>query len=155
MPSALKRESPRRSGITTRRLRAALQSTMCCANEAATLVIRFARRHHFRKQQCHEIELAVREAVANAVLHGNGCDPGKKVFLTAAVRPAGLVICVRDEGKGFDPAAVPDPLVSGNLMQESGRGLFLVKAYMDKVIWRPAPQGGMEIWLTKYSARRP
>lgn len=155
MPSALKRAAVKRSNASSERLHAALQSDMCCANEAAAILIRFARKHHFRKRQCHEIELAVREAVANAVLHGNGCDPAKKVFLTAAVRPAGLVICVRDEGKGFDPESVPDPLGSGNLMQESGRGLFLVKAYMDKVIWKPAPQGGMEIWLTKYSARRP
>ena len=130
MPSALKRESPRRSGITTRRLRAALQSAMRCANEAASILIRFARRHRFGKQQCHEIELAVREAVANAVLHGNGCYPGKKVFFTAAVRTSGLVICVRDEGKGFDPAAVPDPLVAGNLMQESA-----AVSSWSKLIW--------------------
>jgi serine/threonine-protein kinase RsbW len=153
MPSALKHVGPKRSRASVR-LQAALQSDMGCANEAASILIRFARKHRFGRQKCHEIELAVREAVANAVLHGNGCDPGKKVFLNAAVRPSGLVICVRDEGKGFDPEAVPDPLVSGNLLQESGRGLFLVKAYMDKVIWKPAPQGGMETWLTKYFARR-
>jgi serine/threonine-protein kinase RsbW len=154
MPSTLNRDKHERPSGPPR-LQVVLESSMPSINEAASLVIRFAKKYRYGKQQCHEIELAVREAVANAVLHGNRCDAGKKVFLTAAMQPSGLVVCVRDEGKGFDPESVRDPLVPGNLMQESGRGLFLVRAYMDEVIWRRAAEGGMEIWLTKYPAKRP
>ena len=136
------------------RLCIALESKMESTSRAAAMVVRFAKQQHYGKCQCHEIELAVREAVANAVLHGNRCDSSKKVFLSAEMSPPGLMICIRDEGKGFDPNAVPNPLVPGNLLQESGRGLFLVKAYMDKVIWRPARAGGTEIILIKYPLKR-
>jgi serine/threonine-protein kinase RsbW len=128
----------------------ALESTKETISRAAALVVHFAEKQNYGKQQCHEIELAVREAVANAVLHGNRCDSSKKVFLSAEMYPSGLVVHVRDEGRGFDPRCVPDPLIPGNLLQESGRGLFLVKAYMDEVIWRPACVGGTEITLIKY-----
>jgi serine/threonine-protein kinase RsbW len=137
----------------TRRLCIALESKMESTSRAAALVVQFAKKQNYGRHQCHEIELAVRETVANAVLHGNRCDSSKKVFLSAEMSPSGLMVCIRDEGKGFDPNAVPDPLVPGNLLQESGRGLFLVKAYMDEVIWRPACAGGMEITLTKYPSK--
>ena len=132
----------------------ALKSTAETTNQAASLIAHFAATHHFGPRQRHEIELAVREAVANAVVHGNRREAGKRVFLAAEMQAGQLVISIRDEGDGFDPASVPNPLDAECLLRESGRGLFLVRAYMDEVIWRPAPEGGTEITLTKYSARR-
>ena len=152
--SAILRRGTHPTGSDVRRLGVALDSKMESATRAATLVVEFAAKQRYTQQQCHEIDLAVREAVANAVLHGNRCDNSKKVFLSAEMHPSGLVITIRDEGKGFDPRSVPDPLIPGNLMQESGRGLFLVKAYMDEAVWRPAGAGGTEITLTKYPMRK-
>jgi serine/threonine-protein kinase RsbW len=136
-----------------RSLNLILESTTDNTNVAASRVVQFARRLGYSKQQCQDIELVVREVVANAILHGNHCNCNKHVLLTAKSRTAGLVICIQDEGEGFDPASVPDPLKAEGLQQESGRGLLLINAYMDEVVWRRSP-GGMEVTLTKYSARR-
>lgn len=103
----------------------------------------------FSEQKRHEISLAVREAIANAILHGNQFDTRKKVFLSAELRPPGLVISIRDEGNGCELESVPDPLASDNLMRESGRGMLLIRACMDEVTWRKAPSGGTELIMTK------
>ena len=97
-----------------------------------------------------DVSLAVRESVANAIVHGNRCDMSKKVILEAELTDDGLIICVKDEGEGFDPDSLPDPLLPDNLLQESGRGLFLVKTCMDDVIMRRAETCGMEVTLVKY-----
>src|ERR1035437_6112187 len=97
-----------------------------------------------------DVSLAVRESVANAIVHGNRCDMSKKVILEAELTDDGLIICVKDEGEGFDPDSLPDPLLPDNLLQESGRGLFLVKTCMDDVKMRRAETCGMEITLVKY-----
>jgi serine/threonine-protein kinase RsbW len=137
-----------------RRLELTLESKAESADLAESQVANFAARANYTKQQCEEIGLAVRESMANAVLHGNRCDPHKKAFLTAEIQARGLVICVRDEGEGFDPEALPNPLVPPNLHRESGRGLLLVKALMDEVIFRRAVSGGMELTMTKYRSGR-
>ena len=131
-----------------------LESTTESANTAALSIIQLAKSLRYNQEQCHDIELAVREVVANAILHGNRGLGSKRVFVTAAGESSGLVIHVRDEGQGFDPSAVPDPLQAEGLVQESGRGLFLVNASMDEVIWHRAPDGGMEVTLIKYPAKR-
>ena len=104
----------------------------------------------------HWVNVAVRESVVNAIKHGNRQDPRKRVFVEfAAVRhPAGnggneLVIKVRDEGEGFDPLALPDPLAPENLLSACGRGIFLMRHFMDDVQIERAPEGGMQIRLTK------
>jgi serine/threonine-protein kinase RsbW len=131
-----------------------LESAPESTNLAALSVVQLAKSLRYNEEQCHDIELAVREVVANAVLHGNRRDRGKRIFLTAASEPSGLVIRVRDEGQGFDPASVPDPRQAEGLEQESGRGLLLIRASMDEVVWRRTPDGAMEVTLTKYPAGR-
>jgi serine/threonine-protein kinase RsbW len=131
-----------------------LESSVESAGLAQSQIVHLAERAKYGKQQCEEIGLAVRESVANAVLHGNHSDVNKKVFLTAEMQPHGLVISIRDEGEGFDPESLPDPLITANLRRESGRGLILVKALMDEVILRRATLGGMELTMTKYLSRR-
>jgi len=94
-----------------------------------------------------EIELALREALANAVLHGCKSDPEKRVECTVACEEAGgILIIVRDPGKGFDPLNVQSPLVGENIMADHGRGIFLMNMLMDEVRWE---RGGTEIHLRK------
>ena len=93
------------------------------------------------------IELALREALANAVVHGNRQDPRKKVRICCACQAdRGILIVVKDEGEGFDPARVPSPLVGENIYAEHGRGIYLVNMLMDEVRFE---RGGTEIYMRK------
>jgi serine/threonine-protein kinase RsbW len=94
-----------------------------------------------------EVELALREALANAVLHGCKSDPAQRVECTVACEePGGILIIVRDPGKGFDPLNVQSPLVGENILADHGRGIFLMNMLMDEVRWE---RGGTEIHLRK------
>ena len=96
-----------------------------------------------------DIEVALREAIANAVLHGNKEDPSKHVHLKFRCEPDGeLFFVVRDEGPGFDPDKVPDPLAPENLMRGTGRGIFLIRSFMDEVHFRQL-HPGTELTLVK------
>lgn len=97
----------------------------------------------------HWILMAVREAVANAVKHGNAQDLGKSIHIEMDVVADTLVICIRDEGQGFDPETVGDPLAPENRLKTSGRGIFYMRTFMDDVRFRKHPDGGMEIVLKK------
>ena len=127
-----------------------LESNPVSAEVAESLVVEFSGKAGFDERQCHEIGLAVREAVANAVLHGNRCLIHKQVELAAELCEGGLAVTVGDEGEGFDIDAVPDPLQPGNLMLGSGRGIFLVKALMDAVSVRRSSTNGTELTMIKY-----
>ena len=81
----------------------------------------------------HWIGIAVREAVANAIKHGNRQSPDKEVEVEVALDPGEVVIRVRDHGEGFDPASVRDPLDPSNLLRPDGRGIFYMKSFMDAV----------------------
>jgi serine/threonine-protein kinase RsbW len=100
-----------------------------------------------------DISIALREAAANAMKHGNKGDETKRVAIefTASPddHPSVLEILVRDEGEGFDPEQVANPLDPENLLKSSGRGIFLIRSYMDEVEHRRVPQGGMEIRMVK------
>ena len=100
----------------------------------------------------HWVGVAVRESVINAIKHGNRNDVSKHVFVDLEARSNGqpeLFIRVRDEGEGFDPEHVADPLAPENLLKASGRGIFLIRSFMDSLELRRAPEGGMEIRMTK------
>jgi serine/threonine-protein kinase RsbW len=97
----------------------------------------------------HWILMALREALANAIKHGNAQDLGKRVHLEMEVVNDNLQIRVRDEGSGFDPSGVADPLAPENRLKTSGRGIFYMKTFMDDVAFRQFSGGGMEIVLTK------
>ncbi len=97
----------------------------------------------------HWILMAVREAVANAIKHGNRQDMSKHVHLEMDVVADTLAISIRDEGEGFDPGAVVDPLAPENRLKTSGRGIFYMRTFMDEVRFQRHPEGGMEIVLKK------
>ena len=100
----------------------------------------------------HWVGVAVRESVINAIKHGNRNDSTKRVFVefeTSTNSVPELSIRVRDQGEGFDPEEVADPLAPENLLKSSGRGIFLIRNFMDVVQLRRAPEGGMEIRMVK------
>ncbi len=97
----------------------------------------------------HWIDIAVREAVANAIKHGNREDPAKKVEVDLLLEAGDLVVRVMDRGAGFDPSSTDDPLAPDNLHKTSGRGLFFMRKFMDGVDYTPRPGGGMVVTLRK------
>jgi serine/threonine-protein kinase RsbW len=100
----------------------------------------------------HWLGVAVRESVINAIKHGNRNDATKRVFVefgTSMGEVPELSIRVRDQGEGFDPELVANPLDPENLLKSSGRGIFLIRNFMDDVQLRRAPEGGMEISMLK------
>src|SRR6185436_18496325 len=101
----------------------------------------------------HWVSVSIRESVINAIKHGNRNDATKRVFvdfeITTTSAVPELAIRVRDQGEGFEPEAVADPLAPENLLKSSGRGIFLIRNFMDDVRLQRAPEGGMEIRMVK------
>src|ERR687892_575870 len=100
----------------------------------------------------HWVSVAVRESVINAIKHGNANDERKRVFVEFTPLTsdgAGIAIRVRDQGPGFDPETLPDPLAPENMLKSSGRGIFLIRNFMDEMRLQRAPEGGMEMVMVK------
>ncbi len=135
--------------MTEQRESYTLDSTLETVDNAEQAATRIAAAAGFDEDQVMQISMAVREAAVNAVLHGNAYDPGKKVSLEFEQTAADLVITIRDQGKGLDPACIPDPLAPENLLKRSGRGIFLIRSFMDEVQIQPS-QTGTEIKLVKH-----
>jgi serine/threonine-protein kinase RsbW len=99
------------------------------------------------------MEVAVRESIINAIKHGNRHDRSKYVTVAFTTRPVPapgeLEISIRDEGEGFDPEALADPLAPENLLKSSGRGIFFMRSFMDDVRISRSPGGGMEVRMVK------
>lgn len=98
--------------------------------------------------QFHKMMVSLTEAVNNAMIHGNKCDANKKVTVKCEVLPGWLVSIVTDEGKGFKPENVRNPLEEENLLRTSGRGIFLMRTLMDKVEYEFGKDGAhLVLWL--------
>jgi len=97
----------------------------------------------------HWVGIAIREAVANAIEHGNRRDPTKEVDVELAFDGEEAVIRVHDRGEGFDPEEVEDPLAPENLLKPNGRGIFYMKSFMDGIEYEPRPDGGTVVILRK------
>jgi serine/threonine-protein kinase RsbW len=93
------------------------------------------------KEKLPGLLLSVTEATTNAIIHANKCDRDKKVKINVIIENNKLIITVKDEGPGFDPQNVPDPTSPENLLKDSGRGLYLMKVYMDDVKYKVTPEG--------------
>jgi serine/threonine-protein kinase RsbW len=103
---------------------------------------------HLDEIQMHKMMVSLTEAVNNAIIHGNKSDQMKNVHVRCELLPGWLVVFVSDEGKGFQPDKVRNPLRKQNLMRESGRGVFLMKTLMDKVEFEMGPSGALvALWL--------
>jgi serine/threonine-protein kinase RsbW len=102
------------------------------------------------EDQLFDVSVAVRESVVNAIKHGNKNDQSKRVVVEFSTVPlAQMTVCVQDQGEGFDPEDVPDPLSPENLMKGSGRGILFMRNYMDDVSIARAQEGGMQVWMMK------
>jgi serine/threonine-protein kinase RsbW len=97
----------------------------------------------------HSIGLAVREAVANAIKHGNQQDPDKRVDVDFEIKQGEVVIEVTDQGTGFDLLEVKDPLNPDNLLRPNGRGIFFMNSFMDTIDYSFKPEGGTVVTLRK------
>ncbi len=103
----------------------------------------------FDEETVHWMGMAVREALNNAIEHGNKLDPGKHVRVTFDLLPDTLEIKIRDEGAGFDTASLPDPTEPANLLKPSGRGIFYMRKFMDRVDFKTGEGKGTEVHLVK------
>jgi len=101
----------------------------------------------------HWVSVAVRESVINAIKHGNHEDLGKHVIvefvLRPRVKPEEFEVHVLDEGEGFDPDHLANPLDPENVLKASGRGIFFMKSFMDDVTIARRPEGGMAVRMSK------
>ena len=125
-----------------------MESTLESVNKAEEMVGQLAAQAGFDEDVRDGISMAVREAMINAVLHGNAYDSAKRVNLSLEQNGRELIITIGDEGKGLEPEEVPDPLAPENLMKQSGRGIFLIRAFMDEVRFRTL-EPGTEVTLIK------
>src|SRR3569833_200814 len=128
-----------------------LDSTLQSVDRAEEIAVAEAAKAGFNEDDQGQIGMAVRECVVNAVVHGNRYNRNKKEHLDLERSPEALAITVGDEGEGFDPSSLPDPLAPENLLRQSGRGLLLIRSFMDAVDFSPRPGGGTEVRLTKRS----
>ena len=126
-----------------------LDSTLESVDKAEKAVLDLARESGFGEEDLDRIGMSVRECMVNAVVHGNRYSSHKKVQLSLSRTPERLTIRIADQGEGFDPDKVPDPLSGDNLLRHSGRGIFLMKAFMDDLQVRRLEPAGTEVILVK------
>lgn len=126
-----------------------LDSTLDSVDQAEELASAAASRAGFDEDDLMKIGMAVREAMVNAVAHGNRYNANKKVRFSLSQSDGRFTIVIADEGEGFDFENLPDPLAPENLLRTSGRGIFLVRSFMDEVQLRHLESGGTEVTLVK------
>ena len=126
-----------------------LPSSIEAVSEAAAAVAEFMDRLGIDERVAFGVDMAVREAVTNAVLHGNKLDEAKVVDLKLRNSPEAFEIIVHDQGQGFDPKDIPDPTQEENILKTSGRGIFFMRNFMDIVDWSADPKGGTTVRMMK------
>ncbi|HMD48027.1 MAG TPA: ATP-binding protein [Bryobacteraceae bacterium] len=130
-----------------------LDSTLDSVEVAEKAVLQDAQAIGFGEDELHQLGMAVRESMVNAVVHGNRYNTRKKVHVSITKAPDRLTIVIADEGEGFDPASIPDPLAHENLLRQSGRGLLLMRAFVDEFQVRRGEPRGTEVRMVKYLAK--
>lgn len=132
-----------------RHIRLKLESNLDTVEAAELIVRQLARERQLPPDEIEQLGMAVRECMANAISHGNGYSREKSVYFTIASEPSRLVVRILDEGQGFDPDEVPDPLAERNLLRTSGRGLLLMRSFVDEINIGRAAEGGTEVVMIK------
>ena len=128
-----------------------LSSTMESVGEVEAAADKLAAEAGLDEDERFHVTMAVREAAVNAVLHGNEYDPAREIAVGFENTGKALIITIADEGKGFTPESVPDPLAEENLLRGTGRGIFLIRSLMDEVHFRQL-HPGTELTLVKHLA---
>jgi serine/threonine-protein kinase RsbW len=130
-----------------------LESTLESVDSAEQIVLAEAQTLGLDDDDLYRVGIAIRECMVNAVVHGNRYNSRKKVHLKVERTADRLTIVVRDEGEGFDPNAVPDPLAGENLLRGSGRGVMLMQSFMDEFQISQGQPQGTEVKMVKYKAK--
>ncbi len=130
-----------------------LESELSSVDPVEAKAESLAREAGFDEDTASQIAMVVREAVINAILHGNKKDPAKQVQVGFELNEESLRITIADEGPGLDPDTIPDPLAPENILRSSGRGIFLMKAIMDEVHFHQLDPG-TEIEMIKHRANK-
>jgi serine/threonine-protein kinase RsbW len=130
-----------------------LDSTLDSVEVAEKAVLHAAENIGFGEDDLHQLGMAVRESMVNAVVHGNRYNARKKVHVSITQAADRLTILIADEGEGFDPEEIPDPLAEENLLRQSGRGLLLMRAFVDEFQVRRGEASGTEVRMVKYLAK--
>jgi serine/threonine-protein kinase RsbW len=133
----------------SKRVEVTLETLLESADLAEEITLRIATSVGFDEDDRHKIGMAVRESVLNAFQYGNRQQREKKIRLTVELAADKLVIAVLDQGTGFRLEDVPDPLAEENLLKTSGRGIFLIRCFMDEFEVRPGSSGGAEVVMAK------
>lgn len=136
-----------------KRVEISFASTLESVDRAEEEAVRFAEAAGFNEEDLQKVGMAVRESMVNAVLHGNQYDPQKRAGMRLEVEHGNLVITITDQGAGFEANHVPDPLSQENLLRQSGRGIFLIRAFMDEFEVRRLQPKGTEVRLIKYPSQ--
>ncbi len=135
--------------MTAKKVVYKLDSTLDSVNEAEHKASQLAAECGLDEDTVQRVEMAVREAAVNAVYHGNAYDPSKKMTFGLERTPDSMIITISDEGKGLEESEIPDPLAPENLLKPHGRGIFLIRSFMDEVRIRKLDKG-TEITLIKH-----
>ncbi len=133
----------------TSRITLTLDSTLESVAKVEHEAELFAVRAGFNQDEIPNISMAARECAVNAVMHGNAYSTEKKILASFEISEDALKIAISDEGQGVDPDSLPNPLAPENILRGSGRGIFLVKAFMDDVHFRKL-NPGTEVTLIKH-----
>ena len=135
--------------VTEQTTRLVFPSHIEAVADAAAAATDFARECGLSEEAVFGMDMAVREAITNAVVHGNKEDESKEVEVSFNCSRHAIEIEVKDQGAGFDPAVVPDPTAPENLLKTSGRGNFLIRNFMDEVQWSSRQEGGTTVRMIK------
>ncbi|MCC7342199.1 MAG: ATP-binding protein [Bryobacterales bacterium] len=138
-----------RSGQASPELNLELASSLESVDFAEEKALEIAARCGMPEDELHRVGVAIREAMVNAVVHGNRYNRNKKVHFRVHVDPGAIAITIGDEGRGFNPDAVPDPHAEANVLAQSGRGIMLIRAFMDGYEVSNRPGGGAQIRMVK------
>jgi serine/threonine-protein kinase RsbW len=131
------------------RLSFKLASTMDSVSEIEAAAEKLTQAAGMEEDESFKVVMAVREAAVNAVLHGNNYDPSKQVTASFENTGKALVVTIADQGEGLDPETLPDPLAPENLLRGTGRGIFLIRSFLDEVHFRQL-HPGTELTLVKH-----
>jgi len=130
----------------------ALESTPFALIEAYRRILSKLEANGFSKEDIFAVHLALQEAFTNAITHGNKMSPNKEVKIDYSVGSDKFEVSMTDEGEGFDPDAVPDPRYGENLYKPAGRGLLLMRSYMDVVEFN---EHGNSVYMARYRGKPP
>jgi len=131
-----------------------LDSTLESVDSAEEIAVGVAQRAGFGEDDLMKIGMAVRESMVNAVVHGNRYSAHKKVRFSVTNLPERFTVRIADQGEGFDHERLPDPLEQENILRSSGRGIFLIRSFMDEFLVRRLELGGTEVTLVKYTVSK-